>query len=353
MAEPPIHIDGKAALLPYKTIGTFPVGSFLENLAVRSNGTLLISDMLAGEIWYLDPNAADPQSTIRKVHTFVAAANADGAKEEVSVYGSGAMAMAIVEDPQKDDVFYALSGTHSVPGTWNVTEIDLRNFDAENAKKTAAVKTLCQVPEAKWLNGATMIPQISTLVMADSLNSKLYACDIRTGETSIWLEGDLLGKMTGRLAWPGVNGVQFFRNALFMTNSDRALFLRVSVDPLTSKYVPDSLKVVAKNCGGDDFTFDKDGNAYFTTHPRNTVLKLVGVGMDQSGREVERLRVMGGSGLAKTAGPTAAAFGRTAVDRGSLYVTTDGGFVAPVGDGPGLARVIQVEVGIEGESRLI
>ena len=348
MAEIPAHIDGKASLLPYKSIATFPIGSFLENLAVRSNGTILISDMLAGEIWYLDPNADDPQSTIRKLHKFVAEPNLDGTGE-VSAYGSGVLAMAVVEDPQQADVFYALAGSHRKPCTWYISQLDLQHFDPNNAAQAATVEKLWQVPDAQWLNGATMIPQTSTLVMADSVNSTLYACDVRTGKIGVWLEDELLGNVSGRQQWPGVNGVQFFRNAIYMTNSDRALFLRASVDPLTGNYVPDSLKVIAENGGGDDFAFDSEGNAYLTTHPMNTVLKLVGVGLGASGRELESLRVMGGTGEVETAGPTAAAFGRTVTDRRSLYVTTEGGIVAPIGDGPGLARVIRVEIGIEGE----
>ena len=351
MADIHDHIDGKAALLPHRTIATFPIGSFLENLAVRSNGTLLISDMLAGEIWYLDPNADDPQSTVRRIHKFVARATEHGGEGRVSPYGPSAMAMAIVEDPQQEDVFYALSGSHNQPGTWHIAEIDLRHFDPNNVDKTAVVKPNWHIPEAKWLNGATMIPHTSSLIMADSLNSKLYVCDVRTGKTQVWLEDKLLGTESGRPQWPGVNGVQFFRNALFMTNSDRSLFLRASVDPSTGTCVPHSLETVAENCGGDDFIFDEEGNAYYTTHPRNTVLKLVGAGLIKTGQELKSLRIVGGIDIGETAGPTAAAFGRTVGDRRSLYVTTDGGLVAPLGDGPGPARVIRVEVGIAGESR--
>ena len=71
MATYPVHIDGTPAHLPWKTIATFPVGTFLENIAVRANGTLLVSSMLAGEIFFLDPNAEGPQSTIKKIHNFV------------------------------------------------------------------------------------------------------------------------------------------------------------------------------------------------------------------------------------------------------------------------------------------
>lgn len=66
----PVHVDGTPAQLPYVTIATFPMRTFLENIAVRSNGQLLVSNMLSGTIHHLDPDASDPQSSITKVHKF-------------------------------------------------------------------------------------------------------------------------------------------------------------------------------------------------------------------------------------------------------------------------------------------
>jgi hypothetical protein len=66
MATYSVHIDGIPAQLPWKTIATFPIGTFLENIAVRENGTLLVSSMLAGEIFFLDPNAEDSQATLKR-----------------------------------------------------------------------------------------------------------------------------------------------------------------------------------------------------------------------------------------------------------------------------------------------
>lgn len=354
MAVPPIHIDGETSLLPYKSIATFPVGSFLENLAVRSNGTLLISSMLVGEIYYLDPNASDPQATIRKVHTFVterAIGSSAGEEDKGGSYGSNAMAMAIVEDSQHQDIFYALSGLHGRENSWAVWELDLRHFDPNNAESTAKVTKRWAVPQAKWLNGGTMIPQTSTLLIAECLDGKLFSVDVRTGKVGVWLDHELLGKFTDRAPWPGVNGVHFFRNWIYMMNSDRALILRAAVDVSTGEYVPNSIEVVAENCTGDDFAFDRQGNLYMTTHPAQTVQIFVGAGLGKRGEAVKRLTIVGGKEQAETAGPTAAAFGRTARDRSGLYVTTDGGIVQPVGGEIGLGRIIRVDVGIDGETQ--
>jgi hypothetical protein len=63
MTQPyPIHVDGTPFQLPYTTIATFPMGTFLENIAIRSNGHLLVSDMLGGTIYHLGPPR--PRSSI-------------------------------------------------------------------------------------------------------------------------------------------------------------------------------------------------------------------------------------------------------------------------------------------------
>jgi hypothetical protein len=194
MAEP-IHNSGTFSHLPFKTIATFPAGSFLENLAVRHNGTLLISNMTAGEIYHLDPHASAPQSTIQIIHSF----NTDSNTLETSGYGSGYVAEAIVEDLSTPDVFYTMSGKHGVQGTWAVYMLDLRGLDlSKSGRGEVKVHKIAEVPEAQWLNGATFLPSHNILLMAESLQGKLIACDVVKGEVETWLDHELLGKVTTR-----------------------------------------------------------------------------------------------------------------------------------------------------------
>src|ERR1700712_5099443 len=72
-SHPPLHQIGTLLSSPpnYNTIATFPPGSFLENLAVRRDGTVLVSDMLSGSIWYVDPRKlGETQETVELVHKF-------------------------------------------------------------------------------------------------------------------------------------------------------------------------------------------------------------------------------------------------------------------------------------------
>ncbi|KAA8577082.1 hypothetical protein EYC84_007090 [Monilinia fructicola] len=307
--------------------------------------------MTSGQIFYIDPKDKNPQSTVQVVHDFNNTSEVP--QEEVGehgAYGSKYQAEAIVEHPDIADIFYTFSGLHGKAGTWAVYRLDLRQFDSARGSTTVNVEKLIDVPEAVWLNGATMIPQTSALLMADSSQGKLFAFNLRTGKLSIWLQDEELGKVTTRPPWPGINGLQYFRGYIFGTVSDRGTLVRMQVDK-DGEYKNGSLKIVAKQLTGDDMAFDCEGDAYVATNPAQTVLKFVGIGIQIEPRREERIRILGGLDQKETAGPTALAFGRTMDDKDCIYVTTNGGLVNPIGeDGPGEAVIVKVRVGLKGEA---
>lgn len=264
MIQYPHHINGIPALVPTTVIASFPIGTFLENIAVQSNGTLLVSDILNGKIYYIDPHSANQQSTVRTVYDFnkdISPAMVEEIQEKAGAYGLNNVAEAKVEDHTTPDIFYTFSGIHGKPNTWAVYRLDLRNFDPSSATPSITANKIANIPEAHWLNGAIMLPNTSTLLIAESLQGKLISCSIRTGKVETWLENDLFGKSTDRPKWPGINGVQYFNVSVYATWSDRNLLLRATVDPVTGTYIADSLVVLAENLSGDDLAFDEEGSA--------------------------------------------------------------------------------------------
>jgi hypothetical protein len=81
-------------------------------------------------------------------------------------------------------------------------------------------------------------------------------------------------------------------------------------------------KVIANNVFGDDFSFDRIGNAYIGQNSQNAVAKI--------NPEGAVTVVAGNLNSTRVAGATATEFGRTQRDRSVLYVTTSGGFGSPV-----------------------
>jgi hypothetical protein len=65
--------------------------------------------------------------------------------------------------------------------------------------------------------------------------------------------------------------------------------------------------------------------------------------------EKERLTIVGGKDVEETAGPTAVVFGRERGIEGRFMCLRLAGWSPPVGEGPGLARVVKVDIGVRGE----
>ncbi|KAH0828391.1 hypothetical protein FOPE_01585 [Fonsecaea pedrosoi] len=411
----PVHITGSLPKRPptYSTIATFPPGSFLENLAVRRDGSILVSDMLSGSIWYIDPHAEDgtTQGTVELVHKFAPedaqveeSLAVDGPDEQEEGEGEGRgsyastpAAEAIVESPVTPDLFYLFSGVHGKNGTWWVYELDMRSFlpYASPAKTSATrevatrvkVKRLAPVPAATWLNGGTAVPHHSgpLILMAESYQGRLYSYNIVRGNVDIWLEHALLGKMTTRPPWPGVNGVKYHHDGrdswIYFTNSDRAILGRVKVDhqgvtPVAARNseAQIDIEILASGCGGDDLCIDGEGNIYVATNPMNTVLKfpllattpsaasggkanaqterqvILGLYRPQlSTEEASASRPQPDSDLEvevdrATTGPTAVAFAATTSDAKGLYVVTNGGIINPVDGVVREARLLRVRL---------
>lgn len=316
------HIDGPAALLPTTTIATFPIGSFLENIAVRSNGDLLITSMSNHALYQVTPPS--PSSGTKALVDHTTLRTWDG---EVT---------GIVEDANQPDTFYVSTGEANKQGSWSIWRL---SFAPE-----LSIEHFVDVPSALWLNGSTLIPATSTLLLADSLQGRIYGVDVTSKKVSIWLAHTLLEKVTTRPPWPGVNGLDIFKGELYATCSDRGLLLKGGISEASGEYVEGSLEVLQEDVCGDDFAFDREGNLYMTTNPYQTVLKF------PEGGRGERVRVGGAIDDEELTGATALAFGRSG-DRESVYVTTTGGLVAPTKgkDGPGVARVVRLDVGVVGD----
>lgn len=88
----------------------------------------------------------------------------------------------------------------------------------------------------------------------------------------------------------------------------------------------------------DDFAFDTKGNLYGATHIYNSVVKISPNGAVTTIAQIE----------AGVTGSTALAFGKTAGDRTSLYVVTNGGMFLPPPTGVLPAQVVRLEVGEAG-----
>jgi hypothetical protein len=307
-----------------RTIYEFPNETWIENIAVRSNGNLLLNILSTPSLYELNPLHPTPGSA-QLLYTFPFATGLAG-----------------IAEIQKD-VFAVVAGNWSIttfdttPGSWSVWKVDFIHSDK---KGIPAVAKIADLPKASFLNGMTLLaPGSPYLLIADSVLGVIWRLNYLTSQYEIILKSPLMQPVPGPIDI-GINGIHVLGSFVYFTNSFQALFARVPV----KLYGPDAgsttgdYQIIVNNIFGDDFAFDKEGNAYITQDPSDA-LQLVT-------KEGEVHVLAGNVNSTIVEGDTADAFGRTPWDENILYVVTNGGIAGLV---PGTeivgGKVLAVDVG--------
>lgn len=266
-------------------ISEWPHGSFVENLAVKHDGHLIVSVYSSNEIYEVDPKL--PTNNRKLIAT-------------LPLGPTGITELDF-------NHFYVNVGTIGHRNTWSIYCISVHHGLVPNA----TFKHIIDINPALYLNGLCVLSyEHGTLLSVDSSLGQIYKIDIRTKQVELWYENDLLKKLSHELLIPGVNGIQ--RSAvddyLYLTNTDRAIILRLAIDPYD--YRPKGqLEIVQRNIVCDDFTIDRSGTIYATTHVHNSLMRLTPI------KDGEYLKEEIGTLADGLAGATACIFGRTYQDR--------------------------------------
>ncbi|KAK2063123.1 hypothetical protein LY76DRAFT_468811, partial [Colletotrichum caudatum] len=295
----------------------FDNGFWAENIAVRSNGKLLIT-MIAPypQVYQLDPLLPNPvPDLITTFPNHLAALGIDEIEPDV---------FAVVANN------FTTSAGGSTPGSNTIYRLDMRTYDADGKVN---VSVLAQIPDAVFLNGLTTIKggDGGKFITSDSFKGLIFEVDIKSGSSKVWLDDPILHFPAGASLEIGVNGVRYRPEDGFVYLSvlTRGTLARVRYSPNGIREDNDkakTIKVLATSKSKtpfDDLIVAPNGDIYATGGADN-VLYLVRAG---SGRLTP---CFGSSGSLALAGPTAVRFGRTKLDRHIAYVTTNGGVAGPV-----------------------
>ena len=284
----PSSLDTRQTASAVTDIWDFPDGTWVENLAVRSNGQILVTLLTSPDVYQVDPSKQQPATL---VHSF---ANFRGC-------------LGIVEKGQ--DIFYVVVGNSTyqtfpnTPGSFTVWKLDM-------TQSPAAVTEVATFPDSVLFNGITTISASSPiLLIADCSAGTLWSLDTSTGATAQVSSDPLMAVVTA--PGPGINGVKVRGNTLFFTNTQQQIYASVPID---ASGTPTTAAIALSTgiTGIDDFQLDGSGKAYVAGN-----------------NEVRAIPSGGGaasvvSSDALLAGSTSVQFGRKASDPGSLYVTTHG-----------------------------
>ncbi|OBG24614.1 hypothetical protein [Mycobacterium sp. 852002-51057_SCH5723018] len=304
LAPPPL-----VTLLP---VAFFPKEYFLENLAVRADGSILITAVLQKELWSVP--AAQPGAVV----------------EPILVHRFDHPVTGIVEITP--DVFVISLTEAYTTGESLLVAVDLTGWVPGEPVDPRIVYRFDE--RAHGLNGTCLLGP-GVLAIADCFAGLVWRVDLRDSTevtADVWLRHDTMAfdpdSGLPPPPQPGINGLHYSPQTgyLYYTSTAQKVFMRVAVDPETLN--PEAApELVAAIDNADDFCLDdRAGFAYVTRHRANTLDRVPLV--PGHGSEVRHLA---GDPFDKTlVGPSSAAWGRRAGEPGRvLYVTTDGGTTAP------------------------
>lgn len=305
---------------PSKTVFQFPPTkpTWLENIAVRQNGTILTTALHAPELWTIDPTTGKGEIAVsfpEPVRSVIGIAELSH-----DLFAVGAAEWEVMTDP-------------FTPGSWSIWIVDFNNKAGTAVGLPPAPKFIAHGPKKGLCNGLARLDD-HTVLIADSILGLVYKLDISTPAAECFqaYTDEEMTSPPGAFAPIGVNGIKVRGDYFYFTNTTRGAFYR---RPLAGA---GPVQELASGFPPDDFAFDVDGTAYITTHAAHTVVKV----SPDTGKEV--VTVSGGLDRLDVAGSTSCAFIR---DEGKkrLYVSTCGALSAPVnGTETEPAKVTVIEI---------
>lgn len=269
----------------------------LENIAVRSNGKLLVTSVSSPTIFQISANAGTPPIAVATIPTLTAT-------------------LGIVELVQ--DIFYVVaSNLTGLDASNEIWEIDMRQFRTTRSGSIthpAALALSARVPHARLLNGITRLAADDSthILVADSAAGTVTRINVRTGDLAVVHQDPTMSIRAGGLG-VGINGIHTFGSDLFFTNLDQALFVRVPISPYDGTATgPMDIILNGTMEGADDFVLSRDGTKAWIAENGVDVLREVDIASKTS-RVAANCTLLGSI--------SAAALGRTCSDQNTIYIT--------------------------------
>jgi len=291
-------------------------GTWFENIAVRSNGTILATRVDVPEVWTIDPVARTGAVLLKLPSPTTSTTGITELSPDVFALGAGQYDMA----------------KGAIDGTMEIWVFSLT--DGEAAAQ-ATLRLLVKLPDVGLVNGLTKWDS-NTVLAVDSSYGGVYKVDVSAKTFSVITSDELTKPGPNAFIPIGINGIKVYDGFIYFTNSARQSFFRIPVDKNT--VIPTGpVELVASGFATDDFAFDGDGSAYIVTHPENTIVKI-------APGSSEAVTIAGKSDSLEIGGGTSCAFGRKADDAKTLYVVTAGALAMPVNGEIEPAKVVAIDV---------
>lgn len=283
-----------------------------ENLVFDHRGNLYLNMALTGEVRRIAPDGT--QSTLARLRPGT---------------GTSTNALLGLAVDRRDDV-YALLTSHNVAGS---DTHGIWRIHPDGTKELFATLDPAGFPNQPLFDAK------GNLLVADSFLGTIWRVTPR-GQVTRWLTDPLLMPDTAACGFPlrrGANGMAFDnRGNLFVANTNKALIVRIPVNPDGSAGSP---SVFASGCanlnGADGITIDVRGNVYVADNILDTVVRV------NTNGTVDRLAAGG------LDSPTGVAFGTRRGEQTSLFITNSA-LLTYLSRGIPHPSLMRLEVGVPG-----
>lgn len=299
--------------LPVTVLHTFDEVSWLENLAIRSNGEILTSR--------LDTPVLYQVNHITGGAVEVATWNASEYKGALGISETTNDIFYVILSAIVDDDFVKTSGVNSI------FKVDMSTFelsaDGTSVEENATISLLTEIPEADFLNGMATLDD-SHIYVSDVYSGVVYLVDTATGDYQVGVNDTLMKfSIDGSVASTnlGSNGIKVHDSYLYWTNTANGFVARIEVGSDGLPTGAASEKVATNVPKADDFQITSDGTLFVAQNQQDTL----SLAQPFSGSIVTATAVAGSNTTTTLAGVTSPKFGRTSSDSHRLYLSTSGG----------------------------
>ncbi len=278
-------IERQASASIYK----FSSSAWIEGMATRSNGALLLNRLDVPELWNFDPST----KAASKLVSFTGVTS-----------GAGILEIA-------PDVFIAVVGNFSTKsisnkaGSWGVWKVDLTG-------STPNAEVLKMAPDSGFWCGITKYDN-DTVLIADAGKGAIIKLSISTGDYSTLLADPLMKAPANAVVDEGIHGIKYSDGYVYFTNTFGNTFNKIKIDTTTGKTSGSVIPILAGLQGPEDFVIGPDGSAYIPELSKSVVIKVTADGKQST--------------VASASSCGTCSFGRGALDKSTLYISTSNGAV--------------------------
>ncbi|KAF3065968.1 putative six-bladed beta-propeller-like protein [Daldinia childiae] len=165
--------------------------AFVENIAVRSNGDLVVTLLNPSASVYTVKEPYTDYPIMSLVHTF------DGANGTIGISETSPDTFVVVAALIQD-------AARPLPNTTSLWELKLGDGDQQ-----ATARRMVHIPEAGLINGIISVPDSDSIILAaDSQLGVIFRVDVATSEYEVILDTPELKFTPGASIQLGVNGLK-------------------------------------------------------------------------------------------------------------------------------------------------